>query len=76
DSTHAILKILRSQRVPGQQIDYLYVDEAQDNLLDDALGDPDGLFRAGDTAQTMSAGSSFRFDCLKAFLYHVEVGRQ
>ncbi|KAF9230368.1 hypothetical protein BU15DRAFT_69253, partial [Melanogaster broomeanus] len=31
-----------------------------------------GLFWAGDTAQTISAGSSFRFDDLKAFLYRIE----
>ncbi|KAG2132369.1 hypothetical protein DEU56DRAFT_859536 [Suillus clintonianus] len=78
DRTHAILKVLRSQKFPGKQIDYLYVDEAQDNLLIDALflrqlcRNPDGLFWAGDTAQTISAGSSFRFDDLKAFLYRVE----
>lgn len=34
---------------------------------------PDGLFWAGDTAQTISVGSSFRFDDLKAFLYRLEV---
>ena len=34
---------------------------------------PEGLFWAGDTAQTISAGSSFRFDDLKAFLYRLEV---
>ncbi|KAG1806261.1 P-loop containing nucleoside triphosphate hydrolase protein [Suillus variegatus] len=78
NSTHAILKVLRSKEFPGKQIDYLYVDEAQDNLLIDALflrqlcRNPDGLFWAGDTAQTISAGSSFRFDDLKAFLYRVE----
>ncbi|KAG2064506.1 hypothetical protein BDR04DRAFT_1162468 [Suillus decipiens] len=78
DRTHAILKVLRSQRFPGKQVDYLYVDEAQDNLLIDALllrqlcRNTDGLFWAGDTAQTISAGSSFRFDDLKAFLYRVE----
>ncbi|KAG1809265.1 hypothetical protein EV424DRAFT_1328374 [Suillus variegatus] len=76
--THAILKAFRSKKFPVQQIDYLYVDEAQDNLLIDALllrqlcKNPDGLFWAGDTAQTISAGSSFRFDDLKAFLYRVE----
>jgi hypothetical protein len=36
---------------------------------------PDGLFWAGDVAQTISAGSSFRFDDLKAFLYRVEVSK-
>lgn len=35
---------------------------------------PDGQFWAGDTAQTISVGSSFRFDDLKAFLYRNEVG--
>ena len=34
---------------------------------------PDGLFWAGDTAQTISVGSSFRFDDLKAFCYRLEV---
>ncbi|KAG1759881.1 hypothetical protein EDD22DRAFT_992573 [Suillus occidentalis] len=169
DRTHAILKVLRSQKFPGKQIDYLYVDEAQDNLLINALSramliqviarrsqadvstwilyrvqafltntirdlsagghtityflsgchecvhlplsssvadqrsttslihrqrnvsvlilhrgqillttetahplTDHGLFWAGDTAQTISAGSSFRFDDLKAFLYRVE----
>ncbi|KAH7926210.1 hypothetical protein BV22DRAFT_1063475 [Leucogyrophana mollusca] len=79
DRTHTILKAVLSQHtLPGRTIDYLYVDEAQDNLLIDALllrllcKNPDGLFWAGDTAQTISAGSSFRFDDLKAFLYRVE----
>ncbi|KAF9230331.1 hypothetical protein BU15DRAFT_83761 [Melanogaster broomeanus] len=79
DRTHAILKtLLQGTSLKGQQIDYLYVDEAQDNLLIDALllrlicGNPEGLFWAGDTAQTISAGSSFRFDDLKAFLYRIE----
>ncbi|KAG1738631.1 P-loop containing nucleoside triphosphate hydrolase protein [Suillus paluster] len=70
NSTHAILKVLGNQRFPGRQIDYLYVDEAQDHLLIDVL---DGLFWAGDTAQTISAGSSFRFEDLKAFIYRMEV---
>jgi len=35
---------------------------------------PDGQFWAGDTAQTISVGSSFRFDDLKAFLYRNEAG--
>src|SRR6266545_6189633 len=77
-------------------VDYRYVDEAQDNLLIDALCEfgllfnpsnitlelsvlrsltrnPDGLFWAGDTAQTISVGSSFRFNDLKAFLFRLEV---
>ncbi|KAG6332615.1 hypothetical protein ID866_6474 [Astraeus odoratus] len=80
DRTHAILKtLLGGTPLKGRQVDYLYVDEAQDNLLIDALllrlicRNPEGLFWAGDTAQTISAGSSFRFDDLKAFLYRIEV---
>src|SRR5258707_11214043 len=33
---------------------------------------PDGQFWSGDTAQTISVGSSFRFDDLKAFLHRNE----
>ena len=36
---------------------------------------PDGQFWAGDTAQTISVGSSFRFDDLKAFLHRNEASR-
>jgi len=32
-----------------------------------------GLFWAGDTAQTISVGSSFRFNDLKAFQHRIEV---
>ncbi|KAI5983593.1 hypothetical protein EDD15DRAFT_2487286 [Pisolithus albus] len=80
DRTHAILKtLLDGKSFKGPQVDFLYVDEAQDNLLIDALllrllcKNPEGLFWAGDTAQTISAGSSFRFDDLKAFIYRIEV---
>ncbi|KAL7285962.1 hypothetical protein ACG7TL_001077 [Trametes sanguinea] len=78
DRTHALIKCLKTMGVPGQELDFLYVDEAQDNLLIDALvlrrlcRNPHGLFWAGDTAQTISIGSAFRFDDLKAFLYRYE----
>jgi hypothetical protein len=36
-------------------------------------GNPNGLFWAGDTAQTISVGSSFRFKDHKAFLHRMEV---
>ncbi|GBE78672.1 predicted protein [Sparassis crispa] len=78
DRTHAILNGLR-ESVPGKQVDFVYIDEAQDNLLIDALvlrticRNPEtGLFWAGDTAQTISVGSAFRFNDLKAFLYRIE----
>ncbi|KAI6114348.1 P-loop containing nucleoside triphosphate hydrolase protein [Pisolithus sp. B1] len=80
DRTHAVLKaLLGGTPLKGPQVDFLYVDEAQDNLLIDALllrlicSNLEGLFWAGDTAQTISAGSSFRFEDLKAFLHRIEV---
>ncbi|KAN0138675.1 hypothetical protein V8E53_003663, partial [Lactarius tabidus] len=78
DRTHAILRSLAQDGMKGQRIDFLYVDEVQDNLLIDAkilraiCCNPDGQFWAGDTAQTISVGSSFRFDDLKAFLHRIE----
>ncbi|KAI0693657.1 hypothetical protein BC835DRAFT_1352925 [Cytidiella melzeri] len=78
DRTRTIVRGLREYGVPGRKMDFIYIDEAQDNLLIDALvlrfmcGNPNGLFWAGDTAQTISVGSSFRFDDLKAFLYRLE----
>lgn len=90
---------LRANGVPGKGVDFLYVDEAQDNLIIDAAGEsyfrifmkirthgtvpsvvlralcpnPHGLFFAGDTAQTISVGSAFKFSELKSFLYRLEV---
>lgn len=75
--THALLKGMQEGYEP--KVDFLYVDEAQDNLLIDArllrslCHNPRGMFWAGDTAQTISTGSSFRFDDLKAVLYRIEV---
>ncbi|KAF7367491.1 UvrD-like helicase ATP-binding domain-containing protein [Mycena sanguinolenta] len=82
DRTHSILKFFQDHGVPGRKVDYLYVDETQDNLLVDTLFlrllcvNPNGLFWAGDTAQTISVGSSFRFAELKAFLFRIESQRQ
>ncbi|KAJ6569465.1 hypothetical protein B0H19DRAFT_938852 [Mycena capillaripes] len=76
EKTHSILKYVQDHGVPGRQIDYLYVDETQDNLLSAVLRflcqNRNGLFWAGDTAQTISVGSSFRFNELKAFLFRIE----
>ncbi|KAL1741953.1 hypothetical protein HDZ31DRAFT_44303 [Schizophyllum fasciatum] len=78
DRTYNILRIFQEQGFKGQKIDYLYVDEVQDNLLVDALvlryvtGNSNGLFWAGDTAQTISVGSAFRFNDLKAYLHRLE----
>ncbi|KAJ7671910.1 hypothetical protein B0H17DRAFT_1141332 [Mycena rosella] len=80
--TRSILKSFQAHGVPGKKVDYLYVDETQDNLLVDTLllrflcQNANGLFWAGDTAQTISVGSSFRFNELKAFLFRIEERRQ
>ncbi|KAF9033219.1 hypothetical protein BDZ89DRAFT_983953 [Hymenopellis radicata] len=79
DRTHNILAFFKEHGVPGAGVDHLYIDEVQDNLLIDTMvlralcSNPNGLFWAGDTAQTISVGSSFRFDGLKAFQYRLEM---
>ncbi|KAI0317334.1 P-loop containing nucleoside triphosphate hydrolase protein, partial [Amylostereum chailletii] len=78
DRTHTLLCALADKGVPGQMIDYLYVDEVQDNLVIDIFlmrmlcRNAGGLFWAGDTAQTISFGSAFRFTELKAIMYRYE----
>jgi len=42
-------------------------------VLRSLVRNPNGMFWAGDTAQTISLGSSFRFNDLKAFLFRLEV---
>ncbi|KAG8926505.1 hypothetical protein FRC01_008766 [Tulasnella sp. 417] len=60
DRVHALMEALQAKGLKGQYIDFLYVDEAQDNLIVDAsllrslCQNPHGLFFAGDTAQTIS----------------------
>ncbi|KAG8752687.1 hypothetical protein FRC12_011837, partial [Ceratobasidium sp. 428] len=77
ERTHALISMMNG-KVPGVKLDCLYVDEAQDNLLIDVKllhslsNNPHGIFMAGDTAQTISAGSSFRFEDLSAFLWRLE----
>ncbi|KAF8594570.1 P-loop containing nucleoside triphosphate hydrolase protein [Ceratobasidium sp. AG-I] len=77
ERTHALIGAMNGG-IPGAKIDCLYVDEAQDNLLIDIKllhtlsNNPHGIFMAGDTAQTISAGSSFRFEDLKAFMWRLE----
>ncbi|SJL05193.1 uncharacterized protein ARMOST_08560 [Armillaria ostoyae] len=78
DRTHSILKHFKEKGNPRQGLDHLYVDEVQDNMLIDTMvlralcSNPDGLFWAGDTAQTISVGSSFHFNALKAFQWNIE----
>ncbi|KAG8731048.1 hypothetical protein FRC11_005260, partial [Ceratobasidium sp. 423] len=74
DRTRLILRHLR-QIIGESQVDYLYVDEVQDNLMIDIhllrtlAKSVDNIYWSGDSAQTVVAGSAFRINDLKAFTY-------
>ncbi|KAJ1300870.1 hypothetical protein OPQ81_002508 [Rhizoctonia solani] len=74
DRTRAILQNL-PKILEGPNIDYLYVDEVQDNLMIDIYllrkltKSIENIYWSGDSAQTVIAGSSFRINDLKAFTY-------
>ncbi|KZT08925.1 uncharacterized protein LAESUDRAFT_566389 [Laetiporus sulphureus 93-53] len=79
DRSHELLRNLQEHGLSGFKLDFIYADEVQDNLLIDALvlrticSNPrSGLLWAGDTAQTISDGCTFRFEDLKALLYRAE----
>ncbi|KAG8760240.1 hypothetical protein FRC11_000711 [Ceratobasidium sp. 423] len=79
ERTHALLVATQNgTHILGSKIDALYIDEVQDNLMIDSkllcnlCNNPHGILMAGDTAQTISAGSSFRFEDLKAFFWRLE----
>ncbi|KAG8753172.1 hypothetical protein FRC11_007661, partial [Ceratobasidium sp. 423] len=79
ERTHALIVAMQDgKRLPGPKIDAIYVDQVQDNLLIDTKlirnlsNNPHGILMAGDMAQTISAGSSFRFEDLKAFYWRLE----
>ncbi|KAG8690837.1 hypothetical protein FRC11_008770 [Ceratobasidium sp. 423] len=79
ERTHALLVATRDgTHILGSKIDALYVDEVQDNLMIDSKllfnlsNNPHGILMAGDTAQTISAGSSFRFEDLREFFWGLE----
>ncbi|CAE6542887.1 unnamed protein product [Rhizoctonia solani] len=79
DRTRLILRHLR-QTIGESQVDYLYVDEVQDNLMIDihllrALAkNVENVYWSGDSAQTVVAGSAFRINDLKAFTYRDQIG--
>ncbi|CAE6538243.1 unnamed protein product, partial [Rhizoctonia solani] len=58
------------------QLDYLYVDEVQDNLMTDIrmlrrlCGSIDNTYWGGDTAQTIVAGSAFRIKDLGSYIHN------
>ncbi|CAE6528500.1 unnamed protein product [Rhizoctonia solani] len=74
DRTRIILQNL-PKILEEPNIDYLYVDEVQDNLMIDIYllrklaKSTDNIYWSGDSAQTVIAGSSFRINDLKAFTY-------
>lgn len=69
---------MASHKFPGYPVQFLYNDEAQDNLIIDMFllrslcDNPNGLFWAGDTAQTITLGSSFKFSELTSMMYRIE----
>ncbi|KAH6919155.1 P-loop containing nucleoside triphosphate hydrolase protein [Coprinopsis sp. MPI-PUGE-AT-0042] len=78
DRTHKLLRAFKTDGVPGTKIDFLYVNEAQDFLLIDAMllrslcRNPLGLLWTGDIN---AIGRYTRFNDLKAFLYRFEERR-
>ncbi|EUC55290.1 glycosyl hydrolase family 39 domain protein [Rhizoctonia solani AG-3 Rhs1AP] len=74
DRTRVILHNL-PKILERPNIDYLYVDEVQDNLMIDIYllrklaKSIENIYWSGDSAQTVVAGSSFRINDLKAFTY-------
>ncbi|KAI1785405.1 hypothetical protein LXA43DRAFT_132191 [Ganoderma leucocontextum] len=78
DRTHELLSLLKANGLPGRPVELLFNDEAQDNLIVDMLllrslcNNPNGLCWAGDTAQTIALGSSFKFSELTSMIYRVE----
>ncbi|KAG9091377.1 hypothetical protein FRC06_000591 [Ceratobasidium sp. 370] len=76
DRTRAILEAHGSNPLSeASKVEYIFVDEVQDqlildiHLLQSLCSNPDGGYWCGDTAQTISVGSSFRMKDLKAFIY-------
>ncbi|KAH8984685.1 hypothetical protein EDB92DRAFT_1470073 [Lactarius akahatsu] len=78
DRTHDLLDGINENGLKGNLVDFVYVDEVQDLLLIDArliislCRNPDGFLWAGDTAQTISIGSTFSFKELGAFVYRYQ----
>ncbi|KAI9453668.1 hypothetical protein BJY52DRAFT_1396510, partial [Lactarius psammicola] len=78
DRTHDLLDKIKEKGLKGELVDFVYVDEVQDLLLIDArlivslCRNPDGFLWAGDTAQTISIGSTFSFKQLGSFVYRYQ----
>ena len=71
--TLAILRRAKTKALGGPRIHEVYVDECQDNQIADlalilkVFDRADAIFFAGDTAQCIARGSSFRFEGMHRF---------
>ncbi|CAH1765845.1 8502_t:CDS:10, partial [Entrophospora sp. SA101] len=81
DMAIAILRCAKKEPLGGLHIHELYIDECQDNNMVDLslilklFERADSIFLAGDIAQCIARGSSFRFEDLRALLYNWELER-
>ncbi|CAG8492712.1 7239_t:CDS:10 [Diversispora eburnea] len=81
DRTQAIFRYIKTKSLFEPHIHEVYIDECQDNkIVDLALilklfDRADKIFMAGDIAQCIAQGSSFRFQDLRALIYKWEKNR-
>ncbi|CAG8555633.1 6929_t:CDS:10 [Cetraspora pellucida] len=81
DRTRAILRCVKKKALGGPHIHEVYIDECQDNQIVDfslifkLFNRADGIFLAGDTAQCIARGSSFRFQSVFSLMYEWELDR-
>ena len=78
DLVYNLYRRLRASAIPAWSVHRLYVDEAQDftqaelMLLICCCRDPNNIFLAGDTAQSVMRGISFRFSDLRSLFYYLK----
>ncbi|CAG8468533.1 12444_t:CDS:10 [Ambispora leptoticha] len=81
DRTLAILRCAKEKEIEGLHIHEIYIDECQDNQIVDfglifkIFDRVDSIFLAGDIAQCIAKGSSFRFQDIRSLIYKWELNR-
>ncbi|CAG8567860.1 13873_t:CDS:10 [Dentiscutata erythropus] len=81
DRTRAVLRCAKKKPLGGPHIHEIYIDECQDNQIVDfslimkLFDQVDSIFLAGDTAQCIARGSSFRFQSVLSLMYQWELIR-
>ncbi|CAG8616353.1 9660_t:CDS:10, partial [Ambispora leptoticha] len=81
DRTLAILHCATKKALRSPHIHEIYIDECQDNQIVDfglilkIFNRVDNIFLAGDIAQCIAKGSSFRFQDIRALMYEWELDR-